>query len=296
MKVLKSNPYWSNILIASMTLYKGLKYTARHFFKAHKNRKPVGLDDNSYFKQQGLSTLQYPHESFPIPDNGRYRLHNEMEDCIVCDKCAKVCPVDCIDIEPIRATEEIGKTSDGTPKRIHAALFDIDMAKCCFCGLCTTVCPTECLTMTKAYEFSEYDVKEHNYAFSILNDEQIADKKKEFEEFEKEKLAAKAEKPAEESKDRMTRPVESKPIFKPKMKPVVKKEGNTEQGEKKKPVFKPRMKPVIKKESKDAEPSVPSKPQMRAKPVMKKPDETQQKEKPKAQPKPVIRIKKDKDE
>ena len=90
----------------------------------------------------------------PIPDVGRYRLHNEIDDCIVCDKCAKICPVDCIDIEPIKATEEIGKTSDGTPKRIYAAKFDIDMGKCCFCGLCTTVCPTECLTMTKVYDFS----------------------------------------------------------------------------------------------------------------------------------------------
>ena len=62
----------------------------------------------------------------PVPDNGRYKLHNEIDDCIVCDLCAKVCPVNCIEIEPIKATDIIGKTSDGTNKRIHAAKFDIE--------------------------------------------------------------------------------------------------------------------------------------------------------------------------
>ena len=113
----------------------------------------MSIEDADYFKQKdGVVTTLYPYESIPVPDNGRYRLHNEMEDCIVCDLCAKICPVDCIAIDPIKSTVEIGKTSDGSTRRIYAATFDIDMAKCCYCGLCTTVCPTESLTMTKAYD------------------------------------------------------------------------------------------------------------------------------------------------
>ena len=152
-------------------------------------RDPIGIKDDKYFdKQEGIVTLQYPFEELPVPDNCRYQLHNEIDDCIVCDKCAKVCPVNCIDIEPVRAVEEIGKTSDGTPKRIYAAKFDIDMAKCCFCGLCTTVCPTECLTMTKEFDFSVFDIKEHNFVFGEMTEGEIAEKKDVLEKFNEQKL------------------------------------------------------------------------------------------------------------
>ncbi len=111
--------------------------------------------DNNYFKQmEGTNTIQYPSQKLPIPEVGRYQLDVEMDDCIVCDLCAKVCPVDCIDIEAIKATEAIGQTSDGTTKRLYAAKFDIDMAKCMYCGLCTIVCPTECIVMTNQYDKS----------------------------------------------------------------------------------------------------------------------------------------------
>ena len=192
--------------------------------QARKTQPIVAITDPSYFNNRaGIATIQYPHEMQPVPDTGRYRLHNEIDDCIVCDKCAKICPVDCIEIEPIRATEEIGKTSDGTPKRIYAAKFDIDMGKCCFCGLCTTVCPTECLTMTKVYDFSVNDIREHNYVFGEMNESEIAEKKKILEEHQKAKAAA-AQTPdhpvsMEESKEGSESPKPAKPVFKPKIKP-----------------------------------------------------------------------------
>jgi NADH-quinone oxidoreductase subunit I len=180
--------YWNDINETFSTLWKGLRLTLRHIFQARHTHNKSSISDNNYFDvKDGLMTVQYPHESIPVPDNGRYRLHNEIDDCIVCDKCAKICPVDCIEIESVRAVEEFGKTSDGTPKRIHAAKFDIDMGKCCFCGLCTTVCPTECLTMTKTYDFSEYDVDDHVYSFATMTPLEILEKKKELEEARKQK-------------------------------------------------------------------------------------------------------------
>jgi formate hydrogenlyase subunit 6/NADH:ubiquinone oxidoreductase subunit I len=125
-------------------------------------------------------TLQYPDEKLPIPERGRYQLNNEIEDCIVCDKCAKVCPVDCIEIEAIPAPDIIGLTSNGMKKRLYAAKFDIDMAKCCFCGLCTTVCPTACLTMTNNYDFSVFNLLEHKFAFANLTEEEISQKKEQW--------------------------------------------------------------------------------------------------------------------
>lgn len=202
----------NNNLIAN--LWKGLKLTARHLINARHSRKPISIYDKNYFKDtNGVHTIQYPYEAQPVPDVGRYRLHNEIDDCIVCDKCAKICPVDCIIIEPIRAVEEIGKTSDGTTKRIYAAKFDIDMGKCCFCGLCTTVCPTECLTMTKVYDFSVTDIREHNYAFAEMTPLEILEKKKAFEEYVKQK-ETKVVTPAAGAA-----PPPAKPSFRPKMKP-----------------------------------------------------------------------------
>ena len=212
--------YFKNIGDTIQSLYKGLKITIAHFVKARNSQKVVAIFDNRYFDDRtGIATIQYPHEMQPIPDVGRYRLHNEIDDCIVCDKCAKICPVDCIDIEPIRAVDEIGKTSDGTPKRIYAATFDIDMGKCCFCGLCTTVCPTECLTMTKVYDFSVTDIREHNFEFGEMTDTEIAEKKKLFEDYQKNKVTPAPPTSSEEKKTDSDVPKPAKPVFKPKIKP-----------------------------------------------------------------------------
>ncbi len=222
MKNPQSN-YWSNITTTISTLAKGLKTTARHIVKATSSRTPTGIDQQDYFDQKdGLATLQYPHETFAIPDNGRYRLHNEMDDCIVCDKCVKICPVDCIEIDAIRAVEEIGKTSDGTTKRIYGAKFDIDMSKCCFCGLCTTVCPTESLTMTKTYDFSEYDVRDHRYAYATMTPLEIIEKTQAWEAHSKGKEATKASFIG-------TPKNTQKPVFKPRIQ--IKKGTSSDQSE-----------------------------------------------------------------
>lgn len=230
----KSFSYWGGIGQAAQSLWGGLRLTFRHLLKARKSRKHLAITDSGYFDQkEGIVTVQYPYEMQPVPDNGRYRLHNEIDDCIVCDKCAKVCPVDCIVIEPIKAVEEIGKTSDGTPKRIYAAKFDIDMGKCCFCGLCTTVCPTECLTMTKVYDYSVFDIKEHNFVFGEMTPAEIDQKKRELEDHQKAKsqpvvvgpaVNVSAETPtqvvADDKKESGEAPKVAKPIFRPKIKPT----------------------------------------------------------------------------
>ena len=229
--------YFEHINDGIRTTLGGLKLTFRHLWQARNRRSNHNVGSSGYFNEQdGMVTLQYPLEVMPIPDNGRYRLHNEMDDCIVCDKCAKVCPVDCIDIEPIKATGEVGKASDGSPIRLYAAKFDIDMAKCCYCGLCTTVCPTECLTMTKTFDYSEFDVRDMNYHYSNLTPEQADEKKSLYEQFVREKEELKKQKAVisasavdspqtTEEKSNATAPIggtgaRPKPAFAPK-KPVV---------------------------------------------------------------------------
>ncbi|MBN8824613.1 MULTISPECIES: 4Fe-4S dicluster domain-containing protein [unclassified Spirosoma] len=221
--------YFHDIQTGIRTTLKGLSLTLKHLRRATKRRTPEGIASDNYFDlQNGLVTLQYPHEQLPIPDNGRYRLRNEIEDCIVCDKCAKVCPVDCITIDAIKATEEVGRASDGSPIRLYAAKFDIDMAKCCYCGLCTVVCPTECLTMDKKFDYSEFELGKLTYNFSNLTPEQADEKRSLYEQFLREKEEAKAAQktakpaiaPASESATAPTATAPKRPVFRPTAKPA----------------------------------------------------------------------------
>lgn len=221
--------YFQDIQSGIRTTLKGLSITLRHLRNATKRRTSEGIASANYFDlQNGLVTLQYPHEQLPIPDNGRYRLRNEIEDCIVCDKCAKICPVDCITIDAIKATEEVGRASDGSPIRLYAAKFDIDMAKCCYCGLCTVVCPTECLTMDKKFDYSEFDLGKLTYHFAELTPEQADEKRALYEQFVREKEEAKAAQvaakaaiaPAETTINPATTTAPKRPVFRPTAKPA----------------------------------------------------------------------------
>jgi formate hydrogenlyase subunit 6/NADH:ubiquinone oxidoreductase subunit I len=244
-----NNTYFGNIKEGIRSSLKGLSLSWKHLKEARQSRKPIFVDNPDYFKQQtGIVTLQYPHEHLPLPDIGRYQLHNEMDDCIVCDKCAKICPVDCIEIEPIKATGIAGYASDGSAIRLYAAKFDIDMAKCCFCGLCTTVCPTECLTMTKEYDFSTFDITTHNFEFGNLTPEQSQEKRDLYEQFMVEKEAMKKavgnQQSAISNEEETPKP---KPAFRPSFKktetesPAV-EEVKVEEAPKPKPVFRPLFK------------------------------------------------------
>jgi formate hydrogenlyase subunit 6/NADH:ubiquinone oxidoreductase subunit I len=233
--IFKMKAYFQSIWEGIHSTRKGMALTWKHAWAARNQRGIQNIQDPDYFNQKaGIVTLQYPQQQIPTPVNGRYQLHNEMDDCIVCDKCVKVCPVDCIEIDPIKATGLVGTASDGSPIRLYAAKFDIDMSKCCFCGLCTTVCPTECLTMTSEYDFSVFDVKDHNFAFANLTPEQADEKRALYEQFVAEKEAAKeaakdvaktaepakaAESASESSEEKPTAP---KPAFKPAFKPSFK--------------------------------------------------------------------------
>ncbi|MBC7388920.1 MAG: 4Fe-4S binding protein [Opitutaceae bacterium] len=245
--------YFADIFEGINSSIGGLFLTLKHLFQARKRTNAVGISNKKYFEQAtGVVTLEYPTQSFPIPDNGRYRLHNEIDDCIVCDKCAKICPVDCIDITVIKSTEEIGLTSDGSSKRLYASTFDIDMAKCCYCGLCTTVCPTECLTMTSTFDFSEFDVRNMVYHFTDLTPEEAKEKQRLFDVKQAEKaaaLAAKSKVSIENQSNVANSEVQAdvKPVFKPKF-PIVKPVENQQDAQQNleltstpKPIFKPKM-------------------------------------------------------
>lgn len=174
------------------TAIKGLTLTVKHLFSARQKRQVLDIKQDNYFDEQhGVTTVQYPKEKMPIPEVARYQLEVEIDDCIVCDLCAKACPVDCIAIEAIKSPEAIGKTSDGSVKRLYAAEFDIDMAKCMYCGLCTVVCPTECITMTDKYDRVTTNLADLTYTFADMTPEEVKQRKEEWTKHQAEKEAAK---------------------------------------------------------------------------------------------------------
>ncbi len=145
--------YLKDIGEAIWTVLVGMKITASHIFVPS-------------------VTMQYPDEKWTTPERWRGRLHNVIEDCIGCQACARVCPVDCITIR----TEKRGKdepevfTSEESgrkPKKLRVLQYDIDLSLCCYCGFCTEQCPTSCLRMIPDYEFSVYEKDELVYRFAV---------------------------------------------------------------------------------------------------------------------------------
>ena len=191
--------YFSNIKIGATTIATGLGITLRHFFNAIHRKGVAGIDDADYFSQvDGLCTLQYPREVVPTPAIGRYRLYNDIDDCIGCCQCERACPVECITIETIKTTADdlaaCGKTSGGQQKRFWLPVFDIDVAKCMTCGICVSVCPTDCLVHSPVADFSEFDVKNMLYHYGNLSkiEAEAKTRKLDEEKAAKEKAAAEA--------------------------------------------------------------------------------------------------------
>lgn len=153
-------------------------------------------------------TLQYPEERMELPKGARAKLYVNIDDCIGCNLCARACPVNCIDIETVTATQDVdlGKTSTGNPKRFWLTRFDIDMAKCMYCDLCVYPCPTNCIYMVPEYEYSEFDRTNLVYHFSNLVPEMVADVKDKAEKEAEEKKRQREElmrKKAEENKNKV---------------------------------------------------------------------------------------------
>src|ERR1700730_2823020 len=127
-------------------ILKGMGVTARIF---------VG----SYFEKDRLTTVQYPEERSPLPENYRNFpiLIYDTDDpnaglrCVACKICEKECPPQCIYI-----IKSEGKKPDymGKPQ-FYPAVFDIDISVCMSCQICVEVCPFEASKMDKDFELSK---------------------------------------------------------------------------------------------------------------------------------------------
>ena len=91
-----------------------------------------------------------------LPPRSRGLLFNDIDRCIGCRSCEKICPSQCIQIETEPGAHE---------SKIWVSLFDIDFSQCIFCGLCVEVCQPGSLSHTRQYEGAAYALSDLNASF-----------------------------------------------------------------------------------------------------------------------------------
>ncbi len=126
-------------------ILKGMAVTARNF---------VG----SYFEEDRMTTVQYPEERAPLPENYRnfpFLIFDGEDEhaglrCVACQICEKECPPQCIYIikSKDKKPDYIGKP------QLYPTTFDIDISVCMSCQICVEVCPFDAIKMDKVYELS----------------------------------------------------------------------------------------------------------------------------------------------
>lgn len=99
-------------------------------------------------------TVQYPDVPPTVKPRWRGFHWIELERCIACAACAKICPVECIDVDRSKPR----KLDKGLGVVVGGALleYEIDFGKCLVCGLCVEACPTSCLHMGDSHDLSCY--------------------------------------------------------------------------------------------------------------------------------------------
>lgn len=97
-------------------------------------------------------TRKYPEFKRDLPERTRGMLTVDMDRCIACLQCMRVCPDHCI------AIEQTKRDADGSGKpKPHAVGFVIDDSRCMYCSLCVEVCPVNCIYHTVEFEAQAYN-------------------------------------------------------------------------------------------------------------------------------------------
>jgi len=123
--------YFKDLNDGIVSTLKGMSVTLKHLFS-----KPV--------------TVQYPDEKLPVSERYRGKHKLTQGGCRGCGLCAKVCPVECIEIDFERHMKRVFEWKK----------FSIDYNKCVFCGLCVDACPAASLVMTQDFDLSTEDRRE----------------------------------------------------------------------------------------------------------------------------------------
>jgi NAD(P)H-quinone oxidoreductase subunit I len=131
----KVSDYTKEAVGAAQSITQGLGVTFDHL-----RRRPI--------------TVQYPYEKLIPSERYRGRIHYELDKCISCEVCVRVCPINL----PV-----VDWVMNKTTKKKELRNYSIDFGVCIFCGNCVEYCPTNCLSMTEEYELAAFDRHSLNY-------------------------------------------------------------------------------------------------------------------------------------
>lgn len=101
-----------------------------------KYKPKITLTEAVKLVQKGQLKLMPP---VPVPEGYRGRIMYNIDDCIGCQLCIRVCPTRAIEFVP-----EVKKI------RIY-------ISRCTFCSQCNDICPKNCLSMSKEFELADYE-------------------------------------------------------------------------------------------------------------------------------------------
>ncbi len=75
----------------------------------------------------------------PLPEGFRGKIHYDIDTCIGCQLCLKVCPSKAIEFVPEK-------------KKVR-----VYVSRCTFCSNCNDICPKDCFTMSDEWLLAGYD-------------------------------------------------------------------------------------------------------------------------------------------
>lgn len=79
------------------------------------------------------ATRLYPAKKRKPFPKARGKVQNQIQDCILCSKCARSCPSQAIKVDK------------------KTGLWELDPMCCVYCGVCVSVCPTGCLNQANIH-------------------------------------------------------------------------------------------------------------------------------------------------
>lgn len=94
------------------------------------------------------ATFMYPDKPMPVDKRSRGMLSLDMDNCIGCELCYKICPADAI---------KMTKINMHFPRNPRDEAPAVDFNKCIFCGLCSEICPPQVLHHTHKFDISTED-------------------------------------------------------------------------------------------------------------------------------------------